>query len=100
MFKRTSPLSKLDKWYVEKSGVDVITTQATGLPSQKPFELYELIERIVPRGPYIEIFARKVNWREEWVSCGNEALELKFSDRGRKRKTKQPINYTTKFGDI
>ena len=58
MFKRISPLNKLDKWYVEKGGIDVITTQPTGLHSQKPFELYELIERIVPRGPYIEIFAR------------------------------------------
>ena len=84
---------------MEKGGIDVITTHPTGLPSQKPFDLYELIERIVPRGPYIEIFARKVNWREEWVSCGNEALELKFSDRGRKRKNKQPIDYPTKFGD-
>ena len=99
MFKRITPFNKLDKWYVEKSGVDVITTHPTGLPLQKPFELYELIERIFPRGPYLEIFARKVNWREEWLSCGNEALELKYSDRGRKRKAKYSNNKNKKFID-
>ena len=70
---------ELDKWHFSNSDVDVITTQPKGIVSQKPFELYELIERLVPCGPYLELFARVVNWREGWVSAGNEALEMKFS---------------------
>jgi N6-adenosine-specific RNA methylase IME4/ParB-like chromosome segregation protein Spo0J len=38
--------------------------------SQKPDEMYERIERLVP-GPYIELFARGV--REGWDRWGNEA---------------------------
>ena len=39
-----------------------------------------MIETIVPRGPYLELFTRVVNWREGWVSAGNEALEIKYSN--------------------
>lgn len=40
--------------------------------SQKPTEIYELIEKLVPDGKYLEIFARKNNLRDYWVSVGNE----------------------------
>ena len=40
--------------------------------SQKPTEIYELIEQLVPNGKYLEIFARKNNLRDYWVSVGNE----------------------------
>jgi len=36
--------------------------------SQKPTEIYELIEALVPNGRYLEIFARKNNLRDYWVS--------------------------------
>jgi len=52
-------------------GSDVIMTQRRG-QSQKPTEIYDLIERLVPNGRYLEIFARKNNLRDYWVSVGNE----------------------------
>eukprot|EP01090_Pellita_catalonica_P001475 TRINITY_DN11223_c0_g1_i1.p1 TRINITY_DN11223_c0_g1~~TRINITY_DN11223_c0_g1_i1.p1 ORF type:complete len:233 (-),score=54.92 TRINITY_DN11223_c0_g1_i1:75-773(-) len=50
---------------------DVIFSQRRG-QSQKPQELYELIETLVPDGKYLEIFARRNNLRNFWVSIGNE----------------------------
>jgi mRNA (2'-O-methyladenosine-N6-)-methyltransferase len=51
----------LDRWFSERRG-----------QSQKPDEIYELIEALVPNGKYLEIFARKNNLRDYWVSVGNE----------------------------
>jgi N6-adenosine-specific RNA methylase IME4 len=39
--------------------------------SEKPFEAYELIERMYPELPKIELFAR--NAREGWAAWGNQA---------------------------
>ncbi|KAF8060565.1 mettl3 [Scenedesmus sp. PABB004] len=50
---------------------DVIFSERRG-QSQKPEEIYELIEALVPGGTYLEIFARKNNLRDFWVSVGNE----------------------------
>ncbi|KAK3812855.1 MAG: MT-A70-domain-containing protein [Benniella sp.] len=52
-------------------GSDVIFSERRG-QSQKPEELYELIEELVPNGRYIEIFGRKNNLRDYWVTVGNE----------------------------
>eukprot|EP00878_Enallax_costatus_P040962 GHUV01047383.1.p1 GENE.GHUV01047383.1~~GHUV01047383.1.p1 ORF type:complete len:232 (+),score=69.09 GHUV01047383.1:511-1206(+) len=52
-------------------GSDVILSERRG-QSQKPEEIYELIEALVPNGRYLEIFARKNNLRNFWVSIGNE----------------------------
>jgi N6-adenosine-specific RNA methylase IME4 len=43
--------------------------------TQKPFQLYEFIEKCFPGGPFIEIFARRHNAREGWLSIGNEAID-------------------------
>lgn len=40
--------------------------------SQKPEEIYELAEALVPNGRYLEIFGRKNNLRNYWVTVGNE----------------------------
>jgi len=40
--------------------------------SQKPDEIYELIEALIPNGYYIEIFGRRNNLRSGWVTIGNE----------------------------
>eukprot|EP01027_Heterolobosea_sp_BB2_P004415 GEZU01006750.1.p1 GENE.GEZU01006750.1~~GEZU01006750.1.p1 ORF type:complete len:351 (-),score=103.34 GEZU01006750.1:417-1448(-) len=56
---------------VKKYLSDVIYSERRG-QSQKPEELYEIIEDLVPNGRYIEIFARKNNLRNYWVSVGNE----------------------------
>ncbi|KAF9097829.1 hypothetical protein BGX29_007900 [Mortierella sp. GBA35] len=52
-------------------GSDVIFSERRG-QSQKPEELYELIEELVPDGRYLEIFGRKNNLRDYWVTVGNE----------------------------
>jgi mRNA (2'-O-methyladenosine-N6-)-methyltransferase len=52
-------------------GSDIIFAERRG-QSQKPTEIYELIEELVPSGKYLEIFARKNNLRDYWVSVGNE----------------------------
>lgn len=50
---------------------DVIFSERRG-QSQKPEEIYELIEGLVPHGRYLEIFGRKNNLRSGWVTLGNE----------------------------
>ncbi|KAI9300555.1 MT-A70-domain-containing protein [Cunninghamella echinulata] len=52
-------------------GTDVIFSERRG-QSQKPEELYELIEELVPNGKYLEIFGRKNNLRDYWITVGNE----------------------------
>ena len=56
---------------VRMAGSDVIFSQRRG-QSQKPTEVYELIERLVPGGSYLEIFGRRNNLRDYWVTVGNE----------------------------
>lgn len=50
---------------------DVIFAERRG-QSQKPEQLYEHIEQLVPNGRYLEIFARKNNLRNFWMSIGIE----------------------------
>lgn len=52
-------------------GSDVIYTERRG-QSQKPQELYEMIERIIPGGRYLEVFGRRHNLRDNWTTIGNE----------------------------
>jgi mRNA (2'-O-methyladenosine-N6-)-methyltransferase len=40
--------------------------------SQKPEEIYEVAEQLVPNGHFLEIFARRNNLHDGWVSIGNE----------------------------
>ena len=64
------------KKLVPSAGSDIILSQRRG-QSQKPVEIYELVEALVPGGTYLEIFARKNNLRDYWVSVGNELCEPK-----------------------
>ena len=60
---------------------DVISARRKG-QSQKPNEIYDLIESLVPDGSqlslvlsvgyYLEIFGRLNNLRDNWVTIGNE----------------------------
>ena len=52
-------------------GEDVIFAERRG-QSQKPEEIYELIEKLVPNGKYLEIFGRRNNLRNQWITIGNE----------------------------
>lgn len=50
---------------------DVIFSQRRG-QSMKPEEIYEIVEALVPNGYYLEIFSRRNNLHNGWVSIGNE----------------------------
>lgn len=50
---------------------DVIYSERRG-QSQKPEEIYQYCEQLVPKGYYLEIFARRNNLRNGWFSIGNE----------------------------
>jgi len=50
---------------------DVIFSQRRG-QSQKPEEIYEYVEALVPNGYYLEIFGRRNNLHNGWVTIGNE----------------------------
>jgi len=50
---------------------DVIYSERRG-QSQKPEEIYQYVEQLVPKGYYLEIFARRNNLRNGWFSIGNE----------------------------
>jgi len=52
-------------------GSDIIYSERRG-QSQKPEEIYHLIEQLVPNGKYLEISGRKNNLRNFWVTVGNE----------------------------
>jgi len=54
-----------------KAGGDVIFSERRG-QSQKPTEIYETIERLVPGGYYLEIFGRRNNTRDGFLTIGNE----------------------------
>jgi mRNA (2'-O-methyladenosine-N6-)-methyltransferase len=49
----------------------VINAERRG-QSQKPEESYRLAEALAPRGRYLEVFGRKNNLRDGWVTVGNE----------------------------
>jgi len=50
---------------------DVIFSDRRG-QSQKPEDIYHFIEQMVPNGNYLEIFGRRNNLRDYWVTIGNE----------------------------
>jgi len=50
---------------------DIIFSERRG-QSQKPEEIYQTIEKLVPNGFYLEIFGRRNNVRDRWVTVGNE----------------------------
>jgi mRNA (2'-O-methyladenosine-N6-)-methyltransferase len=54
----------------ENVGSDMIFSERRG-QSQKPTEIYELIEQLCPEGFYLEIFGRRNNLRDRWVTIGN-----------------------------
>lgn len=57
--------------YTNNVMFDVIFSKRRG-QSQKPEEIYQLVEALVPKGYYLEIFGRRNNLRDKWVTIGNE----------------------------
>lgn len=50
---------------------DIIFSKRRG-QSQKPEEIYERVEKLMPNGYYLEIFGRRNNLRDKWITIGNE----------------------------
>jgi len=46
--------------------------------SRKPDEIYSIAERLVPGGPYVELFARRR--REGWTSIGDQLPEAEAAE--------------------
>ncbi len=57
--------------YCKSVNSDVIFSRRRG-QSQKPEEIYRIIENLVPNGYYLEIFGRRNNLNNFWVTIGNE----------------------------
>jgi mRNA (2'-O-methyladenosine-N6-)-methyltransferase len=60
--------------YFSKVSNNVIFGEVTG-KSQKPVEIYEIIEMMMPGSKKLEIFARNNNLRKGWFSIGNQLGE-------------------------
>lgn len=54
----------------EKNRISSVIRIKRGRHSEKPKEIYEVIEKMFPNETYLELFAR--NKRDNWVSWGNE----------------------------
>lgn len=61
---------KVDKKSINLQ-TDVIFSQRRG-QSQKPEEIYDIAESLRPNGFYLEIFGRRNNLHNGWVTVGNE----------------------------
>jgi N6-adenosine-specific RNA methylase IME4 len=78
VFMRKSPINRSNRFQILRASCNTILTQVSGSKiSQKPFQLYEQIEATVNGGPRLELFARKHNQREGWLSIGDEAIQYK-----------------------
>eukprot|EP01102_Stenamoeba_stenopodia_P005007 TRINITY_DN15508_c0_g1_i1.p1 TRINITY_DN15508_c0_g1~~TRINITY_DN15508_c0_g1_i1.p1 ORF type:complete len:700 (-),score=119.10 TRINITY_DN15508_c0_g1_i1:88-2187(-) len=66
--------------FITKVSNDVIFAE-TREKSQKPDQMYQIIERMCPGSRKIEIFARNHNLRRGWLSLGNELGEYYDWDR-------------------
>ena len=80
IFKRIVAIDKSDKFMVKKAVSNAIVSNVGGT-SIKPCQMYEMIEALVPAGPYLELFGRVNNRREGWVTAGNEAIALQKNDK-------------------
>lgn len=58
------------KNFVPNQYSNVIFSDRRG-QSQKPLQIYEIAEALVPNGYYLEIFGRRNNLRNKWVTIGN-----------------------------
>eukprot|EP00924_Labyrinthula_sp_SR-Ha-C_P006146 snap_masked-scaffold_54-processed-gene-1.76-mRNA-1 protein AED:0.37 eAED:0.37 QI:0/-1/0/1/-1/1/1/0/317 len=67
-----------DEWLFQKES-DVIIDKVT-IPMAKSKKIYELIERCLPNGYYLELFGRGNNIRNKWLTIGNEVPQVLSSD--------------------
>lgn len=60
-----------NKRFKRQTMPDVIFSERRG-QSQKPEEIYPMIESLCENGFFLEIFGRRNNLRSKWVTIGNE----------------------------
>lgn len=60
--------------FISKVANDVLFAP-TKKKSQKPTQIYHIIEKMVPGGRKVEVFARNHNIRRGWLSLGNQLGE-------------------------
>ncbi|MCO5598754.1 hypothetical protein L7F22_052853 [Adiantum nelumboides] len=63
--------SLLPSWANAGLDADVIVAEVRDT-SRKPDELYNIIERLCPKGRKIELFGRRHNARPGWITVGNQ----------------------------
>lgn len=56
----------------DKDKIPPVIIEERRRQSEKPYELYNIIENLIPNGKYIELFGRENNLRENWTTIGNE----------------------------
>jgi len=64
-------ISSLNNKKIKGICSDIIYSERRG-QSQKPEEVYQYIEQLIPNGFYMEIFGRRNNLRNGWLTIGNE----------------------------
>ena len=70
--KETCIVGAKGNWNVQELDLpDVIFSPRRG-QSQKPEDIYIMIEQLFPTGAYLEIFGRRNNLRNGWITIGNE----------------------------
>ena len=57
---------------VRKETVNNLILSEVKLTNQKPVDAYRLIEKLIPNARYLELFGRKVNVRNNWVTIGDD----------------------------
>lgn len=77
---------------------DVIVSEVRET-SRKPDEIYNLIERMFPNCPKLELFGRPHNVHENWITCGNQLDGVRLVDDEIVKRYNQefPSNPTTPF---
>ncbi|KAH6915392.1 m6a methyltransferase [Coprinopsis sp. MPI-PUGE-AT-0042] len=65
------PALKFPSWMNRGLDTDVIVSEVRET-SRKPDEVYEMIDRMCPGGRKVEIFGRKHNTRDGWITLGNQ----------------------------
>ncbi|MFM7725712.1 MAG: hypothetical protein ACKO7B_03350 [Flavobacteriales bacterium] len=54
--------------------------------------MYEFVEEMVPKGPYLDLFGRWVGQRHDWITVGNEAIH-QFPKKERPNNKRRSTNH-------
>ena len=57
---------------IRKERVNNVVQASVRITNQKPTEIYMLIETLLPGARLLELFGRKVNARNYWITIGDD----------------------------